>query len=416
MTQKRILMLTPDVYYLDRRIVQEAGSLASRGCRVDIYPTNPALRTDGASLPEEVSLLANPREGRGPAGLAVKLRGLKRFLSEASPALHRMTDSLHHWAVDRCQQIVSGNLPFLISREKYDGVFAHDIPVLPLAARLKREWNCALVCDLHEIFPEMEETFTSTRARNYWRSVEKEYLPSADGIICVNEAVQDYVRERYAPKAPGIVLHNAAPYVEPAGLSGASIRELYPVPEGARVLVYVGTLIQHRNLETLVAGFERAAPEGWVLAFLGTGPLAGRLGRLIDRPGLAGKVFLGKDVRQDDVVKVAGSADAGVIPYQAVGYNHRIATPNKLFEYAQARLPILASDLPMIARLLAANGNGVCGDMSTPEAAAGTLRRFLSEESGKITPEVLERAARELSWEEEEPRLLELVDQLLPAS
>lgn len=408
-------MLTPDVYYLDRRIVQEAGTLAARGCRVAIYPTNPALRAEDVALPEGVSLLAGPGQGRGPAGLAMRLRGLKRFLSEAAPALHRVADFLHHWAVDRCEQIVLGNLPFLLSREKYDCVFAHDLPVLPLGARLKREWGCALVCDLHEIFPEMEETFTSCYARRYWRAVEQEHLPSADGIICVNDAVEDYVRERYAPEAPCAVLHNAAPYVGPARSGGASIRKLYPVPEGARVLVYVGILVQRRNLETLVAGFGRAALDGWVLAVLGAGPLAARLGRLVERQGLAGKVFLGRSVSQRDVIPAAGSADAGVIPYQVVGYNHLIATPNKLFEYVQARLPVLASRLPMIEKLLTANGNGTCGDMSAPEAAAGTLRRFVDEDFEKFSADILESAARKFSWEEEEPQLLELIEQLLPA-
>ena len=46
-----VLMLTPDIGLLDRRIAQEAGSLASRGFSVDIYPVFDPLSRSAEGLP-----------------------------------------------------------------------------------------------------------------------------------------------------------------------------------------------------------------------------------------------------------------------------------------------------------------------------------------------------------------------------
>jgi hypothetical protein len=98
-----------------------------------------------------------------------------------------------------------------------------------------------------------------------------------------------------------------------------------------------------------------------------------------------------------------------------VGINHRIATPNKLFEYLQARVPFATSRLPMIERLL--EGTSVSGfvDFSSTATTADGLNRFVHEVLPGITEEARERAARRYSWESEEPSLLEVVDAAMAA-
>jgi glycosyltransferase involved in cell wall biosynthesis len=146
--------------------------------------------------------------------------------------------------------------------------------------------------------------------------------------------------------------------------------------------------------------------EGWVLALLGTGTLLERLNKLVIDKGLEDRVYLGLRVPQHDLVPTLASATAGALPYQAVDRNHEIATPNKLFEYAQARLPIAASKLPMIEQIITSNGNGGYVDYSTPDTTAATLRPFLEDDVPKISANTLEAAARNICWERDEPALL----------
>jgi glycosyltransferase involved in cell wall biosynthesis len=134
---------------------------------------------------------------------------------------------------------------------------------------------------------------------------------------------------------------------------------------------------------------------------------------MIRRLGLDGRTFIGRHVPQGDLIQVAASADIGVLPYQAFGFNHMIATPNKLFEYIQARLPIATSRLPMVERVVRVHGNGAFVDLSTPVATAAGLTAFVRDVAPGITPAALEAAAREFSWENQESVLLGLVDQVM---
>ena len=406
--RRSILMLTPDQGFLDRRITQEARTLAGAGWSVDIFPTHLPLDPPAEMLAPDVRMVPRPSQPR-----ASRARRFKHLLRDVAPRLHRMADGAQSLVTDRAGQIAAWNLDYLLGRGPYAAVFAHDIPVLPLAVRLKSVWGCAVICDLHEIYPDMVTGASSALTRRYWRRVESRFLPQADGILCVNAAVEEYVRGLYAPSTPIAVVHNSVPYTADPRVPGCDIRGLYGLSDARRVLAFAGTLGADTNIETLVAGFGRAHIEGWILALLGSGPLEERLGTIVSEDRLADRVFLGRPVPQQDWVPMLSSAHAGALPYRAIDRNHLISTPNKLFEYAQARLPIAASRLPMIERIITANGNGAFVDYANPATTAEGLRRFIASDLAGFSRDALEIAARNLSWERDEEAFLSVVSQAL---
>ena len=210
-------MLTPDEGHLDRRIAQEAGTLARHGWEVDIFPAvDPDLDYE-ADLPPGVRLLRNPRpQVRSTGGRRGALRRGKRALSQAVPAVGRFIEAAQYWTRDIAREITDANVSHLLGLGRFDLVFAHDVPVMPLAAHLKTAWKARLISDLHEVFPEQDEHFTTATARGYWRTLEAAGLAASDGIICVNRAVADYVRDTHAPEAPIVVVLNSVPYAEPS--------------------------------------------------------------------------------------------------------------------------------------------------------------------------------------------------------
>lgn len=48
----------------------------------------------------------------------------------------------------------------------------------------------------------------------------------------------------------------------------------------------------------------------------------------------------------------------GVIPYEPKGLNHEFCTPNKLWEYPLAGVPILATNFPEIAKVVEGHNIG----------------------------------------------------------
>jgi glycosyltransferase involved in cell wall biosynthesis len=401
-------MLTPDEGHLDRRIAQEAGTLAAHGWEVDIYPAvDPGLDYE-ADLPPGVRLLVNPRPIRAAGRQRGTLRRVKRTVARLVPPAGRFIEWTQYRTRDIGGEITDANLSHLIGLGRFDLIFAHDVPVMPLAARLKDAWGSSLISDLHEVFPEQDEHFTTRIARGYWRRLEAAGLAASNGIICVNEAVADYVRATHSPSAPIVFIDNSAAYVEPSA-KGLTLRSCYPIPETARIMLFAGSLRGDTHLDVLIEGFAIANLNGWVLAILGEGPTQQQLEAMVRRLGLDGQVFLGRHVPQHDLIQIARSADIGLLPYQALGFNHLIATPNKLFEYIQARLPIATSRLPMVERVVNVYGNGAFVDFSTAGATAAGLSAFVRGVAPGITPAALEAAAREFSWESQEATLLDIV-------
>jgi glycosyltransferase involved in cell wall biosynthesis len=344
-------------------------------------------------------------------------------MARAAPPIDHLVEAARYRVSDRARAMADAHVGRLAAAEPFDLIVAHDAPVFPLAVRLKEQWACRLICDLHEVFAEQDEHFTTETARSYWRSVERSGLAEADGILCVNPAVAEYARATHSPVADCVIVHNSVPFVEGARLHGPSgrgpsghapsIRDLYPIPPGAQIMLFAGSLRPHTNLEALIEGFGRAELDGWILALLGDGPLRPQLERLVRQGGSESRIFLGRRASQRELIAVASSADVGLLPYQPVGINHEVATPNKLFEYIQARVPIATSRLPMIERIVGANGNGDYVDFASAESTAEGLRRFVAGPLARIGRPELEAAARQFSWEADEQTLLDLVDRVM---
>ena len=65
------------------------------------------------------------------------------------------------------------------------------------------------------------------------------------------------------------------------------------------------------------------------------------------------------------------------IPIQGDTLNHRLATPNKLFEALAAGVPVVASDLPGMAPIVRELDAGVLVDPARPAAIAAGIRALL---------------------------------------
>jgi glycosyltransferase involved in cell wall biosynthesis len=418
----RVLMLTPDVPFLDRRIAQEGATLANLGHTVDILPVFGRLETSqeelapGVTLLQPgVTLLQSPdhvaaRRSRSYRAVRDVYRAMKRSVAIGRLAVrtYELAGHVRSAFVDRAGIIASGFVGPILDGARYDVVFAHDIPVLPLAVRLREGWDCAVVCDLHEIFPDQDE-IRSRWWKAYWRRIERDFLPQVDGIVCVNAAVKAYVRKTVHSDLPIGVVHNSVPFNAATPVPG-EIHRLFGIEEGQRVLVYAGSLRPNANLELLISSFAHANVPGWVLALVGVGSLESHLAELVNDLHASSRIALGKRVSQPDLIRVLSSADAGVLPYGAVGY-HLIATPNKLFEYVQARLPLATTRLPEVERLIGANKDGVYLDFTIQETAASALKGFLMRTPEPGQTARLEELAHRLSWERDEAVLLDVFAQ-----
>ena len=90
------------------------------------------------------------------------------------------------------------------------------------------------------------------------------------------------------------------------------------------------------------------------------------------------------------------------MPIQPSSLNHRLTTPNKLFEAMAAGVPVVASDLPGMAAIVRETGCGVLCDPADPGSIASAVLSILEAPDGDraaIRDRAIAAARGRYSWE-----------------
>jgi glycosyltransferase involved in cell wall biosynthesis len=166
----------------------------------------------------------------------------------------------------------------------------------------------------------------------------------------------------------------------------------------AHLVVYVGGLMPGRGLEQMIDALP-LLPEVRLRA-VGPGAPRYRAGLLARArgAGVLDRVELCRPVAPGDVKEVLAEAGVGLCLIQPVCRSYELSLPNKLFEYAAAGVPVLASDLPVIGTLVRREGLGEVAPAGDPHAIAASLQRLLEPERRRLAAERAQAYAAAHSW------------------
>lgn len=398
-------MLTADIK-VDRRILLEADSLESRGWQVKIIAMPSGLNTPD----DDARILRFSADGvnKKRAFKVLQFYSLMRqCLSQNGWLMHTLKSVAWRWAID--QETYFTNLFSSTASSFSPAVFlAHDLPMLPVARVHSERCNAKLVYDSHELY--CEQSF-STHVKTRWAQIETKHIGACHSVITINPSIAGELERRYdIPKAH--VIYNAE-------RSGAMIqrnrffRDIFRLKDDDKIVLFQGGLSAGRNLETLIEAMAHVRLPFVHLVIMGDGRLKTSLSRKIKRLGLSSRVHLHPAVPQKDLLTATAGADAGVIPYQATCLNNYYCTPNKLFEFIAAGIPILSSDLPEIRRIVESHNIGMLADLSSAEKTARSIDHFFSDTQRlKTWQERVEKARSVVCWEREAEKLIAIFEAL----
>ncbi|MBV8977092.1 MAG: glycosyltransferase [Alphaproteobacteria bacterium] len=240
-------------------------------------------------------------------------------------------------------------------RIKPDIVHCHDCLTLPTGVRIKKKLGIPLIYDAHEIYEAAATRMAGIT--DYYARVHKKYLKHVDGFIAVNDSAALYYHHAYPQTPKPVVIRNAI-QLSPSEPYDGRLHDAADLPEDRRILLYQGGFSEGRGLPTLV----RAAfllPPNWSLVMMGWGPLAGQLKQIaaqaISRSGREGdqeKIRFIPPAPQKELKSWTQGATLGIIPYDGKMLNHWIATPNKLWEYPGAGVPLIVQPFPEMRRVV----------------------------------------------------------------
>jgi glycosyltransferase involved in cell wall biosynthesis len=289
---------------------------------------------------------------------------------------------------------------FFLLKSEVDVLVANDLDTLAanyLASRIRKK---PLVYDSHEYFTEVPELIGRPIVRSIWTWIERQLVPKVNAAYTVCDSIAGVYHDLY--KVDFKVVRNL-----PACTNLNKPEHLEKLLSEPKIILYQGALNLGRGIEAAIRAMNYV--DGAELWLVGDGDLTVQLKQLVEELKLEAKVkFLGR-LPISNLGEITRQADLGISLEEDLGLNYRFALPNKLFDYIQAGVPVLVSNLPEMRRIVENYQIGAIAETHQRKDLAEKITSVLfDKEKNVFWKENLKLAAKELCWEKEEEILQEI--------
>jgi glycosyltransferase involved in cell wall biosynthesis len=186
-------------------------------------------------------------------------------------------------------------------------------------------------------------------------------------------------------------------------------RDLKPKTEPVPVVMYQGALNVGRGVELMIDAM--AHLPGYSLWIVGSGDVEEALRTQAQLSTWSDRIVFHGFLPPEQLAELTPQAGLGLSLEANLGDNYYYASPNKVYDYLQARLPVLVSDLPEMRAVVEAYqaGEVLPLDQRSPEHLAERLRSILETPATyRRYAQGADQAAQVLNWEAERGALLAL--------
>ncbi|MEO8208526.1 MAG: glycosyltransferase, partial [Chloroflexota bacterium] len=296
--------------------------------------------------------------------------------------------------------------------------WAHDLRALPAAiAARDHAGGGSIVYDVHEIFPEAgEHALRPAWARAQMAALERHLAGNARAVVTVNDALAERLADALAIQ-PVVTARNCPPrWRRPEDARDASpLRSATGLGPNVPIVLYHGGLAPGRGIEILGAAIELPGLEAVHLVFMGQGPSRQQAVALANA---SSRVHVLDPVPPSELLSWVAGADVAVAPIQPTTLNHRLSSPNKVFEALAAGVPVVGSDIPGIREVIGADPSaplGVLVDPDDPADVAAAIRSILDRplaEREALRRRCIAAAHDRWNWETESAGIVALARDL----
>lgn len=286
-----------------------------------------------------------------------RAKGVVRLLARRHEAFY--------WSGSEVQSALTA-----LSGRVFDVIVANDIQSLPLAVRLAAACGAGIYCDAHEYEPRHFDGQPLFRLLfgPYWDALCRTYLPKAHAMTTVCEGLAREYEHNYGVRCE--VVTNAPVY-----------QELSPTetePERVR-MIYHGSCHPQRRIGNMVRLMDHLDARFSLDLMLLKEP-GNEYRRIDNMVASRSNVRVVDPVPMNEIAMRTNGYDLGLFLLWPKSFSYRMALPNKLFEFIQARLAVAVWPSPEMARFVREEGVGLVSDAYTVESMAGMLNALTTED------------------------------------
>lgn len=314
------------------------------------------------------------------------------------------------------------------SNNKYDLVWANDLPTLHSAIIIKKKMNSYLIYDSHEIYSETINQFFNLSRFQFPKKqlfivliqimrvigvyFEKRYLKHVDIMITVNESLKNYFINKYNYNNIQVVYNcpNTFNY-ESEIVKKINIFEKYGWTKTDIIFLYQGAFNRGRGLELLIEAFLNVKKNAKLL-LIGNGILDKKISEKIIALGLQEQVKIDALKPLNELKYYTMAADWGINLLESFNLSKSLASPNKLFEYLHAQIPIISSPTTENINLFKQYQYGKILENNYPNTIANVINSINKDDHKEYINSIKE-AKKMYNWENEEQKIMSIINTVI---
>ena len=257
-----------------------------------------------------------------------------------------------------------------------------------------------LIFDAHEIFPETPEVTDRAFVKNIWTKIEDFIFPRLKNSYTVCESIASYYNEKY--KINMQVVRN---------IPLKKITTVSPLPhtspidtKGKKVILYQGAVNAGRGIEWMIDAMPLL--EDFIFYVIGDGDKLDELKEKVNKMQLTERVIFTGKIPFEKLPEYTAKADIGVNLLENWGLSYYFSLPNRIFDYIREGIPVLASDLPEIRKIVTKYKIGTLIHNFAPQHIVSAINQMVKVGKNRNNFAV---ANADLCWENEEQVLLKVI-------
>jgi len=321
-------------------------------------------------------------------------------------------ESLGEVSVRRIRK--TSRIPYLsivrpLREEHADVYHAHDIDSLfPCLAAARLEGaGTRVVYDSHELWSGHARDKVHAKRQMLVRA-EGMMLRASDALITASPAFTEEIVGRYRYSGPAATLLNVPRYFSDEELQAHwDARDAEPL---IRVTA-VGVFQHGRGGVPLISALEYL-PDEYIVEIVG--PIVQPEYETLMRDAAArfgDRVQFAGHIPATQVVPRMAAAHISTVLIEPLSESYRLTSPNKVFDSLMAGTPMVASNMPTIARFVRETSAGEICDVADPRDIARAIQA--AYENRDAYRRAARTAARTYNWDTEKRKLLSLYEQML---
>lgn len=280
---------------------------------------------------------------------------------------------------------------------KFDLLVSNDLDTLMPNYLISRLKNKPIVYDSHELFTETPEVINRRFVQNVWLKIEKWIFPKLKDVFTVSDSIAQVFKEKYDVDVK--VVRNVPPTRK---FDKIKSRQELNLPENKKIVILQGAGINiQRGAEELIQSMQYLKEH--LLLIVGGGDVIQEIKKLTAELNLNHKVEFLPRQSIEELYNYTKNADLGITIDKDTNLNYKYSLGNKLFDYIHAGIPVLASPLVEIKKIVSTYDIGDTIENHDPQHIAEKIKQMTSDPiKTKEWKENCKFASKELCWENEE--------------